>query len=61
MYIASKLEEIYAPKLGDFVKAADSGYDIAEVKRFEGKMLLCLGWRFLPATSNAWINWLMQE
>jgi len=32
MYIASKMEEIYAPKLIDFIKAADSGYDIQEVK-----------------------------
>jgi hypothetical protein len=42
MFIASKVEEMYAPELTDFVYIADSTYTAAEIKACELRMLQAL-------------------
>lgn len=42
LWIASKYEEIYPPKMKNYVQVTDSCYSIAELKAMEGKILLAL-------------------
>lgn len=42
LWIASKYEEIYPPRMQNYVQVTDSCYSIAELKSMEGKILLGL-------------------
>lgn len=46
MFIASKLEEIYAPELNDFVYIADNAYTAAEVRDMELSIFKALKYHF---------------
>lgn len=35
LYLAAKMEEIFSPKLSDFVKSTDNGYTIEQIKKME--------------------------
>jgi len=43
MFLASKIEEIYAPELNDFVYITDNAYDAAEVRAMELRIIKALG------------------
>jgi len=43
MFIASKIEEIYAPELNDFVYITDNAYEAAEVRAMELRIIKALG------------------
>jgi hypothetical protein len=61
MYLASKTEEIYSPKITDFAKSADNGYSIADIRGMEKLIMNRLGWRVYPATACNWTSWLMNQ
>merc|ERR1712090_62233 len=42
MFIASKVEEMYAPEINDFVYITDNAYTAAEIRQMEIKVLLTL-------------------
>lgn len=46
MLIASKVEEIYAPEVRDFIYISDNAYTPTELLEMEKHMLLTLGFRF---------------
>lgn len=47
MWIASKVEEIYAPEISDFVYIADGAYTASEIREMEIKMLSTLEWNIV--------------
>ncbi|CAG9315892.1 unnamed protein product [Blepharisma stoltei] len=61
LYIASKLDEIYQPKISDFERAAAMGYSVASIKIMEKAMLKHLGWKILPITTYNILNWLLNQ
>lgn len=61
MHIASKIEEIYPPKIEDWVKSADNGYTAAQIVRFEKVVLTAVNFKTFPATVFNWVNWLMSQ
>jgi Cyclin, N-terminal domain len=61
MHIASKIEEIYPPKLEDWVRSADGGYASQEIIQKEKLVLRTLGFKVFPATVYNWTNWLMTQ
>ena len=51
MFLAAKVEEVYAPKCSDFVYITDNAYSKAEIKATEIKILRCLEFDlFQPAS-----------
>lgn len=42
LWIASKYEEIYPPRMRNYVEVTDSSYSINELKAMEGRILLSL-------------------
>ncbi len=42
LWIASKYEEIYPPRMQNFINVTDSAYSATELKMMEGKILLAL-------------------
>ena len=46
MFIASKVEEMYAPEINDFVYITDNAYTSAEIREMELRMLRTLGFDF---------------
>lgn len=61
MYIASKNEEIYSPRISDFAKSAANGYSVENIKSMEKTMLKKLNWKIFPGTAFNWLNWLMTQ
>jgi cyclin E len=61
MVIASKCEEIYPPRLDDWVKSADNGYSPKQILNTEKILLNSLNFKIYPATVYNWINWLMSQ
>ncbi|CAG9311474.1 unnamed protein product [Blepharisma stoltei] len=59
--IAAKIEEIYPPKLSDWVSSCNSGYSSKAIKMTEKFVLQQLTWLTYPATSYNWLNWLMSQ
>ena len=46
MFIASKVEEMYAPEIGDFVYITDNAYSAADIRQMELKLLNTLTFNF---------------
>jgi len=46
MFIASKVEEMYAPEINDFVYITDNAYTSVEIRQMELRMLNTLGFNF---------------
>jgi hypothetical protein len=61
LHVAGKSEEIYPPKMEDWVRAADGGYTIAQIVQAERTVLRSLGFKIFPATVYNWTNWLMSQ
>ncbi|PIK53890.1 cyclin E [Apostichopus japonicus] len=60
LFIASKLEEIYPPKLGDFAYVTDGACSERNILDQEIIMLQALKWNLSPVTVNNWLNVYMQ-
>lgn len=62
LWIASKYEEIYPPRMRNYVEVTDSSYSVAELKAMEGKILLSLDFglnyttplQILEAVADRW-------
>ena len=61
MYIAAKIEEIFPPKLEDWVASADEGYSNNAIKAMEVFMLRHIQWKVHPPTPYNYLNWLMTQ
>ncbi|CAG9313933.1 unnamed protein product [Blepharisma stoltei] len=61
LYIASKLDEIYQPKISDFERAAANGYSVSSIKLMEKIILRHLGWKIMPVTTYNISNWLLSQ
>lgn len=42
LWIASKYEEIYPPRMESFIKVTDCSYSVGELKTMEGRIILAL-------------------
>ncbi|KAK5977747.1 Centrosomal protein of 41 kDa [Trichostrongylus colubriformis] len=60
LFLASKYEEIYPPKLEDFVTYTDGACSEQDVRTFEIIMLKELHWSLAPLTSIHWLSMYMQ-
>lgn len=58
LYVASKLEEIYPPKLQDFALVGHD-YGPEEIKDFEEILLKTLKFRLNPCVITFWADWMM--
>lgn len=61
MYVAAKLEEVYSPKLQDWVRSADNGFSVTQIKSVEQRILHLLCWKALVLTPSSHLNWLMTQ
>jgi len=57
LWIASKMEEVYPPKVADFAKSTDDGYTITQMKTMELHIYSLLKWSLAIPTLNMWSNW----
>ena len=56
LLIASKVEEIYAPRGSEFVMTTDGAYSAQEIFQMEMKILKVLQWKITPVTTFTWLN-----
>lgn len=61
MFIAAKMEEVYSPRVADFAKSTDNGYEVEQIVAMEKLMLKELGWYMTPPTYSMWANWYMNQ
>jgi hypothetical protein len=50
MFIAAKMEEVYSPRVADFAKSTDNGYDVTQIVKMEKVIIRELQWRTTPPT-----------
>ncbi|KPP76912.1 G1/S-specific cyclin-E2-like [Scleropages formosus] len=60
LFIASKVEEIYPPKLQDFAYLTDGSCLVDEIKLMELIMLKALNWEIRPETVISWLKLYIQ-
>ncbi|XP_063155581.1 G1/S-specific cyclin-E2 [Candoia aspera] len=60
LFIASKLEEIYAPKLQEFAYVTDGACSEDDIIRMELIILKALKWELCPVTVISWLNLYLQ-
>ncbi|XP_054354686.1 G1/S-specific cyclin-E2 isoform X2 [Pongo pygmaeus] len=60
LFIASKLEEIYAPKLQEFAYVTDGACSEEDILRMELIILKALKWELCPVTIISWLNLFLQ-
>ncbi|XP_051255328.1 G1/S-specific cyclin-E2 isoform X2 [Dicentrarchus labrax] len=56
LFIASKIEEIYPPKLFEFAYVTDGACDIWDIQSTELHMLKALDWNLCPETPISWLK-----
>ncbi|XP_010883567.1 G1/S-specific cyclin-E2 isoform X2 [Esox lucius] len=56
LFIASKIEEIYPPKLHEFAYVTDGACDEDEILEMELVMLKALNWSLCPETVISWLK-----
>lgn len=56
LWIASKYEEIYPPRMQNYIQVTDSSYSVQELKNMEGKILLTLNFELQIITPLALIE-----
>lgn len=61
MFIASKMEEVYSPRVADFAKSTDNGYTVNQIVKMEKHMFRELGWYTTPPTYSMWANRYMNQ
>ena len=60
LFIGSKIEEIYPPKVGEFSYVTDGACSDEEILAMELIVLKQLNWGLSPMTPNAWMKMYMQ-
>lgn len=60
LFIASKVEEIYPPKISEFAYITDSACNEDDILRQELVVLACLVWNMHPTTALGWAAMYMQ-
>ncbi|XP_056378438.1 G1/S-specific cyclin-E2 [Hyla sarda] len=60
LFIASKLEEIYPPKLHEFAYVTDGACSEDDILEMELIILKALKWELSPVTAIAWLNLFLQ-
>ncbi|KAI1885500.1 hypothetical protein AGOR_G00204330 [Albula goreensis] len=60
LFIASKIEEIYPPKLHEFAYVTDGACDEDEILEMELLMLKALNWDLCPETVISWLKLYIQ-
>ncbi|XP_068093783.1 G1/S-specific cyclin-E2 [Hyperolius riggenbachi] len=60
LFIASKIEEIYPPKLHEFAYVTDGACNEDEIMTMELVVLKALNWELSPVTAIAWLNLYLQ-
>uniref|UniRef100_A0A8C5KL12 Cyclin E2 n=1 Tax=Jaculus jaculus TaxID=51337 RepID=A0A8C5KL12_JACJA len=60
LFIASKLEEIYAPKLQEFAYVTDGACSEVDILRTELMILKALKWELCPVIVISWRNFFLQ-
>ena len=61
MFMAAKMEEVCSPRVADFAKSTDNGYNVDQIVAMEKVMLRELSWRTTPPTYAMWANWYMNQ
>jgi len=61
LYIASKFEEVYIPKIQEFAKAAADGYTIDQIQEMEKSIVTIINWKFSPPTLSFWANYILNQ
>ncbi|XP_033933446.1 G1/S-specific cyclin-E2 [Pseudochaenichthys georgianus] len=56
LFIASKIEEIYPPKILDFAYVTDGACDFWDIQRTELHILKALNWNLCPETPISWLK-----
>ncbi|KAK2845164.1 hypothetical protein Q5P01_011823 [Channa striata] len=56
LFIASKIEEIYPPKIFEFAYVTDGACDIWDIQRTELHILKALDWNLCPETPISWLK-----
>lgn len=56
LFIASKVEEIYPPKLSEFAYVTDGACQTDQILDKELVILKSLNWNLSPVTIHAWLN-----
>ncbi len=54
LWIASKVEEIFPPRIRDFAASTDGAFSTQDILSFEKEMAVYLDWRLLPVTCYSW-------
>ncbi|KAM4704939.1 G1/S-specific cyclin-E2 [Rhinophrynus dorsalis] len=60
LFIASKLEEIYPPKLHEFAYVTDGACSEEDILQMELIILKALKWELCPVTAISWLNLYLQ-
>eukprot|EP00794_Sanderia_malayensis_P018791 gene18791-20682_t len=60
LFIASKIEEIYPPKLTEFAYVTDGACTCEEITKQELLILQALSWKLSPVTPNSWLTMYLQ-
>lgn len=60
LFIASKLEEIYPPKINEFAYVTDGACCEDDIIQMELIVLKALNWELCPVTAIAWLNLYLQ-
>ncbi|XP_034029811.1 G1/S-specific cyclin-E2-like [Thalassophryne amazonica] len=56
LFIASKIEEIYPPKIYEFAYVTDGACDLWDIQRTELHILKALDWNLCPETPISWLK-----
>ncbi|MEQ2306098.1 hypothetical protein AMECASPLE_004575 [Ameca splendens] len=60
LFIASKIEEIYPPKISEFAYVTDGACDMWDIQRTELHILTALDWNLCPETPISWLKLYVQ-
>ncbi|KAM4568694.1 G1/S-specific cyclin-E2 [Fundulus diaphanus] len=60
LFIASKIEEIYPPKIFEFAYITDGACDMWDIQRTELHILKALDWNLCPETPISWLKLYVQ-
>ncbi|CAF0974010.1 unnamed protein product [Adineta ricciae] len=60
LFIASKIEEIYPPRISEFAYVTDKAYDERDILDMELDIMNALNWHINPITSISWLSTFLQ-
>ena len=59
MFLVSKIEEIYAPSISDFVYITDNAYTETEIRQMELKIIRALSFDLCQPISLNFLRWVL--